>query len=151
MLMESINRDTQPMPTPLEAAGLTHEADPVSGLLVRGGSDATNEGDEFIERRKRVRHITPGTFRLIPLSDEGTPLHRGEVTVVGRDITVTGFGFTYNRPLAFKRAYIMPDEPDAPPLTVEIEIVWTKKNSVGLHEFGCRLVRSVSKPTRQET
>src|SRR5437763_8927714 len=95
------------------------------------------------ERRTRNRVPIPYTFRLIPIDRDGNPLIDETTTIVGRDLSLTGIGFSHDHALPYKRALISLDHPKVGRFAVEAEIVWTRPTPIGLYESGCRLVRTI--------
>ena len=95
------------------------------------------------ERRQRDRFPIPYTFRLTPLDDDGQLLTDETTTIVGKDLSLSGIGFSHDHPLPCRRAIISLDHPLVGRFAVEAEIVWTRPTPIGLYESGCRLVRTV--------
>jgi hypothetical protein len=95
------------------------------------------------ERRSRNRVPIPYTFRLIPLDSEGKLLTDEITTIVGKDLSLTGIGFSHDHAISYKRAIISLDHPKVGRFAVEAEIVWTRPTPIGLYESGCRLLRTV--------
>src|SRR3954453_21604333 len=95
-------------------------------------------------RRIRDRVPIPYTFRLIPIDREGNLLPDEATTIVGRDLSLTGIGFSHDHAIRYKRAIISLDHPKVGRFAVEAEIVWTRPTPIGLFESGCRLLRTVS-------
>ena len=95
-------------------------------------------------RRVRDRVPIPYTFRLIPIDPEGNLLLDESTTIVGRDLSLTGIGFSHDHAIPYKRAIISLDHPKVGRFAVEAEIVWTRPTPIGLFESGCRLLRTVS-------
>jgi PilZ domain len=98
---------------------------------------------ESDERRNRDRFPIPYTFRLTPLDHDGNMLTEEMTTVVGKDLSLTGIGFSHDHPLAYRRAIISLIHPMIGRFAVEAEVVWTRPTPIGLYESGCRLVRTV--------
>ena len=96
------------------------------------------------ERRSRDRFPIPYTFRLVPIDPDGNMLTDETTTVVGKDLSLSGIGFSHDHPLPHRRAVISLDHPRVGRFAVEAEIVWTRPTPIGLYESGCRLVRTVS-------
>jgi PilZ domain len=96
------------------------------------------------ERRSRDRFPIPYTFRLVPIDRDGIPLVDETTTVVGKDLSLSGIGFSHDHPLPHRRAVISLDHPKVGRFAVEAEIVWTRQTPIGLYESGCRLVRTSS-------
>jgi hypothetical protein len=96
------------------------------------------------ERRNRDRFPIPYTFRLTPVDHDGNPLLDETTTVVGKDLSLTGIGFSHDHPLLYRRAVISLDHPKVGRFAVEAEIVWTRQTPIGLYESGCRLVRTAN-------
>jgi hypothetical protein len=94
------------------------------------------------ERRSRDRFPIPYTFRLTPIDHDGKPLVDETTTVVGKDLSLSGIGFSHDHPLLFRRAVITLDHPKVGRFAVEAEIIWTRQTPIGLYESGCRLVRT---------
>ena len=63
--------------------------------------------------------------------------------LVGKDLSLTGIGFSHDHELPTKHAVISLDHPKVGRFAVEAEIVWTRPTPIGLYESGCRLVRTV--------
>lgn len=110
----------------------------VQGLIDEAHSTATSD-----ERRSRDRFPIPYTFRLTPLDDDGQLLLDEATTIVGKDLSLSGIGFSHDQPLPYRRAIISLDHPLVGRFAVEAEIVWTRPTPIGLYESGCRLVRTV--------
>jgi hypothetical protein len=110
----------------------------VQGLI--DGAGTTAETDE---RRGRDRFPIPYTFRLTPLNDDGTLLTHETTTIVGKDLSLSGIGFSHDHPLQYRKAIISLDHPMIGRFAVEAEIVWTRPTPIGLYESGCRLLRTV--------
>jgi hypothetical protein len=110
----------------------------VQGLIDVAGTTPTSD-----ERRKRDRFPIPYTFRLTPLDDDGQLLTDETTTIVGKDLSLSGIGFSHDHPLPSRRAIISLDHPMVGRFAVEAEIVWTRPTPIGLYESGCRLVRTV--------
>jgi PilZ domain len=95
------------------------------------------------ERRSRNRVPIPYTFRLIPIDPNGNLLTDEITTVVGKDLSLTGIGFSHDHAIPYTRAVISLDHPKVGRFAVEAEIVWTRPTPLGLFESGCRLLRTV--------
>ncbi len=95
------------------------------------------------ERRKRDRFPIPYTFRLTPVDRNGNILLDETTTVVGKDLSLTGIGFSHDHEITYSRAIISLSHPKVGNFVVEAEIVWTRPTPIGLYESGCRLVRTV--------
>jgi hypothetical protein len=111
----------------------------VQGLIDEARTVATSD-----ERRNRDRFPIPYTFRLTPIDREGLVLVDETTTVVGKDLSLTGIGFSHDHELSFSRAIITLDHPKVGRFAVEAEIVWTRPTPIGLFESGCRLVRTIN-------
>jgi PilZ domain len=110
----------------------------VQGLIDEAGTTATKD-----DRRHRDRFPIPYTFRLTPLDDDGQLLADETTTIVGKDLSLSGIGFSHDHPLPCRRAIISLDHPMVGRFAVEAEIVWTRPTPIGLYESGCRLIRTV--------
>ncbi len=95
------------------------------------------------ERRSRDRFPIPYTFRLTPIDRSGSLLRHETTTVVGKDLSLGGIGFSHDYPLLFRRVVLSLNHPKLGRLAVEAEVVWTRPTPIGLYESGCRLVRTV--------
>jgi hypothetical protein len=95
------------------------------------------------ERRSRDRFPIPYTFRLTPLDEDGAPLPDETTTVVGKDLSLVGIGFSHDHVLPGKRVIISLNHPKVGTFAVEAEVVWTRPTPLGLFESGCRLVRTI--------
>jgi hypothetical protein len=102
-------------------------------------AQATDDSD----RRSRDRFPIPYTFRLTPLDREGNLLADETTTVVGKDLSLTGIGFSHDHPLLCRRVIISLNHPKVGRFAVEAEVVWTRPTPIGLYESGCRLIRTV--------
>lgn len=122
-------------PTTAESKALTRQ---VQGLI-----DEARAHDQSDERRNRNRVPIPYTFRLIPIDNDGKFLSDEATTIVGKDLSLTGIGFSHDHALPHKRALISLDHPKVGRFAVEAEIVWTRPTPIGLYESGCRLIRTV--------
>lgn len=105
--------------------------------------DVTQSSPSHDERRARDRFPIPYTFRLIPIDNDGNLLVDDVTTIVGKDLSLTGIGFSHDHELMYARAIISLDHPKVGRFAVEAEIVWTRQTPIGLFETGCRLVRTV--------
>ena len=123
---------------------LPQASDDALSLQVQGLIDEA-QGQEISpdERRSRSRFPIPYTFRLIPVDHEGKLLTDEITTIVGKDLSLTGIGFSHDQALPYKRAIISLDHPKVGRFAVEAEIVWTRPTPIGLYESGCRLLRTV--------
>jgi hypothetical protein len=95
------------------------------------------------ERRTRDRFPIPYTFRLTPIDHAGNLLMDETSTVVGRDLSLSGIGFSHDTELKYQRAVISLNHPKVGKFAVEAEIVWTRPTLIGLFESGCRLLRTL--------
>jgi hypothetical protein len=109
---------------------------------VQGLIDETHPPDDS-DRRTRDRFPIPYTFRLTPLDPEGNLRLDETTTVVGKDLSLTGIGFSHDHPLLCRRVIISLDHPKVGRFAVEAEVVWTRPTPIGLYESGCRLIRTV--------
>jgi len=107
--------------------------------LIEGASRLHDESD----RRCRDRFPIPYTFRMIPLDKEGNLVLDDATTVVGKDLSLTGIGFSHDYPLLCRRVIVSLDHPKVGRFAVEAEVVWTRPTPIGLYESGCRLIRTV--------
>lgn len=110
---------------------------------VQGLIDVTLSTGQYDERRSRDRFPIPYTFRLTPIDNDGRLLIDETTTIVGKDLSLTGIGFSHDYELPFVRAIISLDHPKVGRFAVEAEIVWTRPTPIGLFESGCRLLRTV--------
>jgi hypothetical protein len=110
----------------------------VQGLIDESQSQPTKD-----ERRARDRFPIPYTFRLTPLDEEGAPIFDETTTVVGKDLSLIGIGFSHDHVLPGKRVLITLNHPKVGIFAVEAEVVWTRPTPIGLYESGCRLIRTV--------
>ena len=97
----------------------------------------------YDDRRTRDRFPIPYTFRLTPIDASGNLLVDDETTIVGKDLSLTGIGFSHDHELRFRRAIISLNHPKIGRFAVEAEIVWTRPTPIGLFESGCRLIRTI--------
>lgn len=121
--------------TPGQRESLSHK---VQELL-----DVTASTPTYDERRARDRFPIPYTFRLIPIDDDGNLRADDITTIVGKDLSLTGIGFSHDHELRCSRAIISLDHPKVGRFAVEAELVWTRQTPIGLFETGCRLVRTI--------
>jgi hypothetical protein len=110
---------------------------------VQGLIDEARTGNGAGERRHRDRFPIPYTFRLTPIDRNGNLLNDETTTVVGKDLSLTGIGFSHDYPLLFRRVIISLNHPKVGRFAVEAEVVWTRPTPIGLYESGCRLIRTV--------
>lgn len=110
---------------------------------VQGLIDEACAHESSDERRNRNRVPIPYTFRLIPIGNDGKLLTDEATTIVGKDLSLTGIGFSHDHALPYKLAVISLDHPKVGRFAVEAEIIWTRPTPIGLYESGCRLVRTV--------
>jgi hypothetical protein len=111
-------------------------------LQVQGLIDEARHCDDS-ERRNRDRFPIPYTFRLMPIDRNGQFLPEETTTVVGKDLSLTGIGFSHDHPLMHRRVIVSLDHPKVGRFAVEAEVVWTRPTPIGLYESGCRLIRTV--------
>jgi hypothetical protein len=109
---------------------------------VQGLIDEAQLSDDS-DRRSRDRFPIPYTFRLTPVDRDGTLVTDETTTVVGKDLSLTGIGFSHDHPLLCRRVIISLDHPKVGRFAVEAEVVWTRPTPIGLYESGCRLTRTV--------
>jgi PilZ domain-containing protein len=110
---------------------------------VQGLLDVTRSTAQVDERRSRDRFPIPYTFRLTPIDANGNLLLDDTTTVVGKDLSLTGIGFSHDHELRSTRAIISLNHPKVGRFAVEAEIVWTRPTPIGLFESGCRLLRTI--------
>jgi hypothetical protein len=118
----------------------------VQGLIDDAGSRPIKH-----ERRSRDRFPIPYTFRLTPIDRDGNVLTDETTTVVGKDLSMRGIGFSHDHELWFDRAIISLSHRKVGNFVVEAEIIWTRSTPIGLYESGCRLVRTVDGHTVHKT
>lgn len=136
MKIDTMDRRSSP---PAEITGLRDSLSAqVQGLIDEAGTAPTID-----ERRSRNRFPIPYTFRLIPIDHEGKLLADEITTIVGKDLSLTGIGFSHDHAIPYRRAVISLDHPNVGRFAVEAEIVWTRPTPLGLYESGCRLIRTV--------
>jgi hypothetical protein len=109
---------------------------------VQGLIDEARVPDDS-DRRNRDRFPIPYTFRLTPLDPDGNLQLDDSTTVVGKDLSLTGIGFSHDHPLLCRRVIVCLDHPKVGRFAVEAEVVWTRPTPIGLYESGCRLIRTV--------
>jgi PilZ domain len=129
-------------PGPKSAAPKQVQSDNLS-QQVQGLIDEAQTSAENDERRVRDRFPIPYTFRLTPLDQDGKLLTDETTTIVGKDLSLSGIGFSHDHPLQHRRAIISLNHPMVGRFAVEAEIVWTRPTPIGLYESGCRLLRTV--------
>jgi hypothetical protein len=112
-------------------------------LQVQGLIDEARSNTTSGERRHRDRFPIPYTFRLTPIDRNGNLLNDETTTVVGKDLSLTGIGFSHDYPLLFRRVIVSLNHPKVGRFAVEAEVVWTRPTPIGLYESGCRLIRTV--------
>jgi PilZ domain-containing protein len=117
---------------------------------VQGLIDEARAHESSDDRRNRNRVPIPYTFRLIPIDNDGKLLTDETTTIVGKDLSLTGIGFSHDHALPHKRAVISLDHPKVGRFAVEAEIVWTRPTPIGLFESGCRLLRTVDGHTMRK-
>jgi hypothetical protein len=110
----------------------------VQDLIDDAGTTAESD-----ERRNRDRFPIPFTFRLTPLNLDGKLLTDETTTIVGKDLSLSGIGFSHDHPLPYRKAIISLNHPMVGFFAVEAEILWTQPTPLGLFESGCRLIRTV--------
>lgn len=110
---------------------------------IQGLIDDAGTGALVDERRSRDRFPIPYTFRLTPIDRNGNMLMDDTTTVVGKDLSLTGIGFSHDHDLGCSRAIISLNHPKVGRFAVEAEIVWTRSTPIGLFESGCRLIRTL--------
>ncbi len=134
---------TKSVHAPAAAPAVAERADSmlekVKGLI----ESVHGPASENSERRNRDRFPIPYTFRLTPIDDLGRLVTDDTTTVVGKDLSLTGIGFSHDHTLRYRRAIVSLDHPKVGRFAVEAEIVWTRPTPLGLFESGCRLIRTV--------
>jgi len=134
--MSPISADNQTLsPDVLSATLLSQQ---VQNLIDEARTEPTTD-----ERRERDRFPIPYTFRLTPIDYQGNLLTEETSTVVGRDLSLSGIGFSHDTELKYTRAVISLNHPKIGRFAVEAEIVWTRPTLIGLYESGCRLLRTL--------
>ena len=136
-----MNQDAAPT-VPPTTADVSAQRESLS-RHVQGLIDEVRTTVESDERRNRDRFPIPYTFRLTPIDGEGNVLTEETTTVVGKDLSLTGIGFSHDHALPYRRAIISLNHPKVGRFAVEAEIVWTRPTPIGLFESGCRLVRTI--------
>jgi hypothetical protein len=136
--MSSDAVDTVPPATAEAKAQRDSLSQQVQGLIDEACSHETSD-----ERRNRNRVPIPYTFRLIPVDPDGKLLTDEVTTIVGKDLSLTGIGFSHDHALPHKRVVISLDHTKVGRFAVEAEVVWTRPTPIGLYESGCRLIRTV--------
>jgi hypothetical protein len=132
----SLKSNTQTSPTDTISAALLSQQ--VQSLIDEAQTEPTSD-----DRRGRDRFPIPYTFRLTPIDQAGNLLVDETSTVVGRDLSLSGIGFSHDVELKFQRAVISLNHPKIGRFAVEAEIVWTRPTLIGLFESGCRLLRTL--------
>jgi len=133
--MTSNSNAQTPSPDAISASLLSQQ---VQSLI-----DEANTEPMVDERRTRDRFPIPYTFRLTPIDHAGNLLIEETSTVVGRDLSLSGIGFSHDSELKYPRAVISLNHPKIGRFAVEAEIVWTRPTIIGLYESGCRLLRTL--------
>jgi hypothetical protein len=133
-MIQNLNTQT-PSPDIINAALLSQQ---VQSLIDEARTEPTSD-----ERRSRDRYPIPYTFRLTPIDPAGNLLMDETSTVVGRDLSLSGIGFSHDTELKYQRAVISLNHPKVGQFAVEAEIVWTRPTLIGLFESGCRLLRTL--------
>ena len=103
--------------------------------------------DEFvppINGRRHERFPIWWELQLIPLDKNGNLVHFEAIFVVGKDVSVTGVGFSHNILLPKCRVAIALTDPKISRLAIEAEIIWTRRTPIGLYESGCRFIRKLA-------
>jgi len=138
-----VSANTKSVNPPAAAPAVEQRADSmlekVKGLI----ESVHGPAGENSERRNRDRFPIPFTFRLTPIDDLGRLVNDDTTTVVGKDLSLTGIGFSHDHTLRYRRAIVSLDHPKVGRFAVEAEIVWTRPTPLGLFESGCRLIRTV--------
>jgi hypothetical protein len=117
---------------------------------VQGLIDEARTKPTYDERRSRDRFPIPYTFRLTPIDGDGNFLFDETTTVVGKDLSLSGIGFSHDHELTFSRALISLNHPKVGNFAVVAEIVWTRATPIGLYESGCRLIRTIDGHTLRQ-
>jgi hypothetical protein len=76
------------------------------------------------------------------MDDSGVRLHK-MIEIVGRHLSTTEIWFSHEQPLSNKRAIVVIASGNDRTVELEIEVIWSKRLSMGMYETGCRLVRKV--------
>jgi len=127
----------------VSAAAILHAQNDLMTSQVQGLIDDAGTLPMVDERRQRDRFPIPYTFRITPFDADGNLLMDDTTTVVGKDLSLTGIGFSHDHEFKFRRAIISLNHPKVGRFAVEAEIVWTRPTPIGLYESGCRLLRTV--------
>ena len=126
----------------LPASDLACQCNAVS-QRVQGILDFARNKNGMVERRCHERHPIPFTFRLTPISQDDIGLSDDATIVVGKNLSLSGIGFTHDHPLPYRHAVLTLEHPKLERFEVEVEIVWSRTTPLGHCESGCRLVRMV--------
>lgn len=122
----------------------SHSKDDALSQMVRDYMTSAASGNIKRDRRKRPRLAIPYIFKLTPIDDHDNLLEDQSISVVGRDLSLTGISFSFDEEPAFKRALISLDHPAVGRFAVVAKLVWSKKTLIGLFETGCQLLGTVN-------
>jgi hypothetical protein len=98
------------------------------------------------QRREKDRRPINCEIHVTPVDDFRKLLHDESIRAIGKDISTSGIAFSHLEPLSHRLAVPSLKHAKAGQLTVEAEVVWSKKIANGLYESGCRLIRKWPHP-----
>jgi hypothetical protein len=96
-----------------------------------------------LERRRGDRHSIPVLFRLTPLAQDGQPVSRDTINVIGKNISRYGLSFYHAVPLPYRRAWISLENTEVATFAAEIDINWCRFSKRGWYESGSRLIAAI--------
>src|SRR5262245_47486022 len=106
----------------VSAAAILHAQNDSLSLQLQGIIDDAQTAATADERRQRDRFPIPYTFRITPFDSDGNLLMDETTTIVGKDLSLTGIGFSHDHEFKFRRAIISLNHPKVGRFAVEAEI-----------------------------
>lgn len=103
---------------------------------------------QHVERRCEQRYPYPRLVLLTPVERDGTSPSGPSLTVVGRTISESGFGFYHPQPLAERLLVATFDQPDGTVRQLLMDVHRCRFTSRGWYESGGRFLRLAELATR---
>jgi hypothetical protein len=88
------------------------------------------------QNRRTDRFPLYCTLRYTPIEHAGSLLHEDSINIFGKNMSVAGMGFSHDGLLLHPRGVISHSDSAFGTLAVEVEIIWTKQNSLDCYESG---------------
>ena len=86
----------------------------------------------------------------LPFDCDGTLLKDKTMVVTGKEMSLSGISLSHDRPVPYHRVLLELDHPEFDRLTIQAEIIWTRKTPRGDYESGGRPRWSITDEALQE-